>query len=995
MSLFYKNFLICFFLFAPAIFGLAQSVDSARLYFEKGSQLRRDNPEVAYALFLKAVESSKKENDRKTYVNSVNSLARTAQRLGESHQAQSLKYIKEALNQSKSMKGDSSIAMLHYYAARLYIEESRVEEATREYETAARIWNTPASRSDSMIARCYHGLGDVFKYHKFDFYRAEKAYEKSLSICETLPSIDSVLFYQLHYSLAATNRSQRDFEKAVSYGTKALEMGKLLTRVREEESYVMMANIYRHMEDYTEAMNYYRKALKINAETKDLANRAWYYQSAGEAMRLDSSFNEALRFSDMSYSIHTKHQIGEQELFLDLLVSQLELYNSIGDDVRFNSKLKEIFQQLKNRGKLGGREVYDVYVILGDRWQRKKLYDSALVCYQKALVAVVPSFHNLSVEDNASEEKIGLSHFIYEALIKKSAALTGKFRVARTRKLLDQSLASLVLAEKLLSKARNSLDMESSKWRFLDKNYNLYENILSNLYEGSEVLPKDSLYKLAFRYMEQSKSRSLADALTETEQSTQISNQDSLFQKHLELKRELLDIQAEISNKLEDKQSGQAIAALRKREVEVDRGIQLSKQAIEEVYPGYFNVKYGYQTPPLEAIQKIVKQRNQVLMEYFWGTDWVYAMAMDGDQILFDRIGRPDKIKRRIDSVLVHLNNEHASTSQQGYLDFTAGAYKLYETLVQPFKSMSSGKTHIQIIPDGPISQLPFEIMIESRPDSKQVNYRSLPFLIRTYAIGYAYSSSMLIHKSGSVIRRPTLLAVGFTGGRRLRAADPKLEEIMGAEQELEALEKRFSSGKFLVGKDATEANFKNLSPKYDIIHLAIHGRGDMDNNFSSSLYFRSKYDTLDDGELHAYELYGLKLKAMMAVLSACETGLGKGYKGEGMISMASAFTYSGCENILMSLWKVNDQASTVLMDDFYRQLLEGETIDEALRKAKLNYLDNADELSADPKIWAPLVAYGSLDQVFQKERSEIYWVAIGAISLISLLIIFFRKKIF
>ena len=73
-----------------------------------------------------------------------------------------------------------------------------------------------------------------------------------------------------------------------------------------------------------------------------------------------------------------------------------------------------------------------------------------------------------------------------------------------------------------------------------------------------------------------------------------------------------------------------------------------------------------------------------------------------------------------------------------------------------------------------------------------------------------------------------------------------------------------------------------------------------------------------------------------MAVLSSCESGLGKGYKGEGMISMASAFTYSGCENILMSLWKVNDQASIELMDDFYEQLLEGESIDEALRHGEI-----------------------------------------------------------
>ena len=145
--------------------------------------------------------------------------------------------------------------------------------------------------------------------------------------------------------------------------------------------------------------------------------------------------------------------------------------------------------------------------------------------------------------------------------------------------------------------------------------------------------------------------------------------------------------------------------------------------------------------------------------------------------------------------------------------------------------------------------------------------------------------------------------------------------------------------------------------------------------SFSSSLYFRTKYDSLDDGELHDYELYGLKLNALMAVLSACESGLGRDYKGEGMISMASAFTYSGCANILMSLWKVNDKASTVLMDDFYGQLLEGRTIDDALRQSKLDYLEAADELTSDPKIWAPLVAYGSHERIFQKSNDRLLFM--------------------
>jgi hypothetical protein len=105
------------------------------------------------------------------------------------------------------------------------------------------------------------------------------------------------------------------------------------------------------------------------------------------------------------------------------------------------------------------------------------------------------------------------------------------------------------------------------------------------------------------------------------------------------------------------------------------------------------------------------------------------------------------------------------------------------------------------------------------------------------------------------------------------------------------------------------------------------------------------------------------------------------------MISMASAFTFSGCENILMSLWKVNDQASITLMDDFYGSLLDGQAIDVSLRAAKLRYLQRADELTADPAIWAPLVAYGTLTPVFRRQGYAVYWVIglIGVVGLVAL----------
>jgi len=88
----------------------------------------------------------------------------------------------------------------------------------------------------------------------------------------------------------------------------------------------------------------------------------------------------------------------------------------------------------------------------------------------------------------------------------------------------------------------------------------------------------------------------------------------------------------------------------------------------------------------------------------------------------------------------------------------------------------------------------------------------------------------------------------------------------------------------------------------------------------------------------------------------------------------------------------VNDQASLQIMDNFYQHLSEGESIDEALKQAKLHYLASSDELTADPKVWAPLIAYGHLDNVFKKDNSRIYIIT-GFCSAVILLLSFVLYK--
>lgn len=112
-----------------------------------------------------------------------------------------------------------------------------------------------------------------------------------------------------------------------------------------------------------------------------------------------------------------------------------------------------------------------------------------------------------------------------------------------------------------------------------------------------------------------------------------------------------------------------------------------------------------------------------------------------------------------------------------------------------------------------------------------------------------------------------------------------------------------------------------------------------------------------EDGLLQVYEVFNLKLNAELVVLSACETGLGKEVKGEGLVGLTHAFFYAGTPSVMVSLWKVQDRSTADLMVNFYQQLDRSQTKTEALRQAKLKLIQN--NRHAHPYYWAPFVLIG------------------------------------
>jgi CHAT domain-containing protein len=158
----------------------------------------------------------------------------------------------------------------------------------------------------------------------------------------------------------------------------------------------------------------------------------------------------------------------------------------------------------------------------------------------------------------------------------------------------------------------------------------------------------------------------------------------------------------------------------------------------------------------------------------------------------------------------------------------------------------------------------------------------------------------------------------------------------------------------------ATEANLHKALTQgnYSYIHFATHGYINEDEPDLSGLVLTKSESSSDDGILQSTEIFDLNLRTGLVVLSACQTGLGKLVRGEGIVGLSRAFMYAGAPSVLVSLWSVSDNSTAVLMDEFYRNLIKsGLYKTDALRKAQLSLLSN--EEFAHPFYWAPFVLFG------------------------------------
>ena len=276
----------------------------------------------------------------------------------------------------------------------------------------------------------------------------------------------------------------------------------------------------------------------------------------------------------------------------------------------------------------------------------------------------------------------------------------------------------------------------------------------------------------------------------------------------------------------------------------------------------------------------------------------------------------------------------------------TAGK-ELYALLVKPILSDLDSSKEICVIDDKSLHQLPFAALISD--DGR--------FLLEDFKILGAPSASVFVAATEKArelekITDERLLSVGNPAFDKEENAG--LDALPAAEEEARTIARIYPNAKQFVGADATKNVFLNEMPSAEIIHFAGHYVAAASPQFSKLLF--------SGGDLRSFELASARLSnSKLVVLSACQTGIEKFFKGEGAIGIARTFLAIGAPVVVASRWKVDSAATRDLMIAFHRNRKEKNLSSvEALRAAQIEMLRGADENFRQPYFWSAFSVIGA-----------------------------------
>ncbi|HEU4767910.1 MAG TPA: CHAT domain-containing tetratricopeptide repeat protein, partial [Pyrinomonadaceae bacterium] len=575
-----------------------------------------------------------------------------------------------------------------------------------------------------------------------------------------------------------------------------------------------------------------------------------------------------------------------------------------------------------------------------------------------------------------------------------AVALEGRARVQLQLGNLSESRKDIEESLSLIETVRARSGSQSLRASYLasrEKAYELYVDLLMQLHAKDPAAGHDAE---ALQASERGRARSLLEMLNEAPADIQQGVGMDLVKREREI-RQAINAKAQRQIQLTAQNGSKQEIDTFAREIRaLEDEYQQLQVAIRKASPAYAALTQP-QPLGLKDIQKLLDP-NTVLLEYSLGDERSYLWAVTPDSLKTFVLPKGDEIrnlaKQVAESVKARSVTRSLETPAQrnariarADADFVQGAAELGRMIFVP-AATDLGKKRVVVIADGALQYVPFAAL------SVSASYR--PIILDNEVVILPSASTLAVQRQTLANRKlaPKTLAViadpvFSLADARVKSPKPAIAETLtadesriiehglggsGAQMNVRRLPfTRQEANQILAVAPA--GSFKALDfranrsiatsgelSNYRYVHFATHGFLDTSRAGLSAIVLSlvDENGKPQDGFLRTHDIYNLKLPAELVVLSACETGLGKDVKGEGLEGLTRGFMYAGARRVVVSLWNVNDKATAALMQRLYVGILKNkQTPAAALREAQIEML-KVKQWQA-PYYWAGFVMQG------------------------------------
>ncbi|WP_175416254.1 CHAT domain-containing protein [Aggregatimonas sangjinii] len=895
-------------------------------YFWKGADVMYSKKDSAYFYLNKAEEIALSLNDPEAYLDILTyqlsassyhfDLTTSAQTLAKTDSLLSLEGIKEKVADYRDYHNDYQINQgNYYYKLGIFETAKNYFLQSRQQYTSKPITSLTDDEATTLFS-INNFLGSIYKrLGKYDI--SEKYYLNNRALIEQHPFLlkNKVAFLtNVNQLLAQVYVELEQPIKANALFKSGVEVYKKFYK-RDKKFKNNLVNVYQHIAQNNMALDSLQMALKYIDESQDYL------------LPEDPFFKQSLLLYGDIYSAQGKERIA------------LEQYQ----------KALEIFKEYRHNKP--HQDIAEVHGKLAEFYLKVNDYEQGLLAINDALRA---SGRVQNIE-NPEPDKVFSKRQLLRLLDVKAQLQHLGYQKTNDLVYLDAAMHSNKALLKTFAMLKKEFDSKLDKQFLSSSAYPIFRRMLATTYEAYRLKPSREIMELALNISEKNKDFLLLEAL-----------RNSSATQYGEIPKQLLDQEAQYRAQIThfekqefDDKDEDGVYSLKLFTLQQEYYNFLD--SLKQNYPKYHNLKYGDVPINLTEIRRVLLKNNDVLISYTMSDKMLYAIVVgeSGEEFLSLPFSEADREEvRRFYSLL-----STASVNDNTGIIVEMGKTLFAKILKEPLSHLKS--KNLVIIPDDVLHYLPFDLLQNENEyvlQQKNISY------------GNAVSSLLELHKMRNTGIREVLAFAPSFDGTLVENTERQFGKLIYNDDEVEGIGDFYKVGVF-TDTSATLHNFMTKAAEYGMIHLATHASANDEFPDYSYMAFTAHSDK--DNVLYIKDLYNTSLNADMVTLSACQTGIGKLQKGQGMMSLSKGFYYAGAKSLVNTLWKINDKSTVPLMAFFYEGLSEGKSKSEALRHAKLRYLETIDDdLLKHPYYWAAFTVSGNVAPLEDK-TNKWWWLSL------------------